>query len=153
MAEALQTLQSQDRLRTYVILLLVHDCLKILKLLAGQHSDPINFSADNLLVKNGHLVLTDAYISKTNLKRQIRGMPTQSSRWLVANLEFVLKVACTLIAGSEATEMDSLQDLISHPRVRHSPLNLLLLQIYQQAPTLAQSDQYAFICRIKTHCK
>jgi hypothetical protein len=53
-------------------LVLVHDCLKILKMLALlRPNDAICFSVDNLLLKNGHLILSDAFISKSKLKREI----------------------------------------------------------------------------------
>lgn len=54
-------------------MLLIHDCLKILKMLALQRpNDAICFTVDNLLIKDGHVILSDAYLSKSKLKREIQ---------------------------------------------------------------------------------
>lgn len=56
-----------------MILLLLHDLMKILKMLALlKPKEPICFTLDNLLIRNGHLILSDAYLSKTKLKRELR---------------------------------------------------------------------------------
>lgn len=71
--DAFTALQGQERVKTFIILVIVHDCLKILKLLAlHKPLDAICFSIDNLLIKDGHVILSDAYLSKSNLKREIR---------------------------------------------------------------------------------
>lgn len=70
--DALKALQISDRFKTYVVLVLIHDCLKILKMLALQRpNDAICFTVDNLLIKDGHVILSDAYLSKAKLKREI----------------------------------------------------------------------------------
>jgi hypothetical protein len=70
--DALKALSMTDRYKTFIVLILVHDCLKILKMLALlRPNDAICFSVDNLLLKNGHLILSDAFISKAKLKREI----------------------------------------------------------------------------------
>jgi hypothetical protein len=70
--DALKALTMADRYKTFIVLVLVHDCLKILKMLALlRPNDAICFSVDNLLLKNGHLILSDAFISKSKLKREI----------------------------------------------------------------------------------
>ena len=54
-------------------MVIMHDCLKILKMLAlHKPLDAICFTVDNLLIKDGHVILSDAYLSKNNLKREIR---------------------------------------------------------------------------------
>lgn len=71
--DALKALQLQERLKTYIVLLLVHDCLKILKMLALlRPNDAICFTVDNLLIKDGHVILSDPYLSKAKLKREIQ---------------------------------------------------------------------------------
>lgn len=63
--DALNALQGSERMKTYIVLVIVHDCLKILKLLAlHKPLDAICFSIDNLLIKDGHVILADAYLSK-----------------------------------------------------------------------------------------
>lgn len=61
-----------DKLKTYIVLILIHDCLKILKMLAlYRPNDAICFTRDNLLLKDGHVILSDAYLSKAKLRREI----------------------------------------------------------------------------------
>ena len=70
--DALKALTMADRYKTFIVLVLVHDCLKILKMLALlRPNDAICFSVDNLLLKNGHLIISDAFISKSKLKMEI----------------------------------------------------------------------------------
>lgn len=70
--DALKALITTDRFKTYVVLVLIHDCLKILKMLAlYRPNDAICFTVDNLLIKDGHVILSDAYLSKAKLKREI----------------------------------------------------------------------------------
>lgn len=71
--DALRSLPVPEKLHTYIVLLIIHDCLKILKMLAFvRPHDAINFTTDNLLVKDGRILLSDAYLSKQRLKRELQ---------------------------------------------------------------------------------
>jgi len=52
--EALDCQTNTERRATYIILLIIHDCLRILKFLAlYKPEEAIFFTSDNLLIKDG----------------------------------------------------------------------------------------------------
>ena len=55
------------------ILLTIHDCLKILKTLAlHRPTEATCFSLENLLYKDGQIKLSDVYLSKAKMKKEIQ---------------------------------------------------------------------------------
>jgi len=69
--DALNAQTNTERRTTYIVLLIIHDCLRILKFLSlNRPLDSIFFSSDNLLIKDGHVKLSDSYFSRSKLKRE-----------------------------------------------------------------------------------
>lgn len=113
--DALRSLQIPEKFHTYLILIIIHDCLKILKILAYlRPHDAINFTTENLLVKDGRILLSDAYLSKQKIKRELQVqankkieivgdmgglMPESYSKklWQLQNLQFILRLACQML--------------------------------------------------------
>jgi hypothetical protein len=63
--EAMKNLYPAEKNSTFSVLIIVHECLKILKMLAYvRPNDAISFSLENLLVHDGQLIMSDSCISK-----------------------------------------------------------------------------------------
>ena len=62
--EALAKLSASEKRTTFMVMLLLYDCLRILKYLAkNKPDDHFVVRADNLLIRpDGHVVLSDCYI-------------------------------------------------------------------------------------------
>lgn len=70
--EAFMGLPMTERFKYSIVLAIMHDCLKILKMLSLQRPEAaICFTTDNLLFRNGHIVLSDCYLSKAKIKREL----------------------------------------------------------------------------------
>jgi len=59
-------LSASEKRTTFMVMLLLYDCLRILKYLAkNRPDDTFILKADNLLIRaDGHVVLSDCYIQK-----------------------------------------------------------------------------------------
>jgi len=68
-------------------LITIHDCLKILKTLAlNRPSDATCFSLDNLLFKDGQIKISDVYLSKVKIKKEILQLRNKKYSQLTADL-------------------------------------------------------------------
>lgn len=89
----------------------MHDCLKILKYLASaQPNEPIIFSEDNLLMKDGHVKLSDAFLNKTHIQQELSKLrktkveqqkTSKKQPWQLQNIQFIAELACKLLASAE----------------------------------------------------
>ena len=74
----------------------IHDCLKILKTLAlHRPTEAICFSLDNLLYKDGQIRLSDVYLSKARMKKEIQTLRNKSLSKLTGELEEIVPESYT----------------------------------------------------------
>ncbi len=107
--EAYLAMPITERFKYSIVLAIMHDCLKILKFLSLQNpEDAIAFTTDNLLFKNGHVVLSECYLSKVKIKRELvlqdkclscaeennESSSFSQKLWQVQNLQFIAFIAC-----------------------------------------------------------
>jgi len=116
------------------VFVLIHDCLKILKMLAlNRPNDAICFTVDNLLIKDGHVILSDAYLSKAKLKREIQLLTNKDlvqesytqKLWQLQNLQFIGRLACQMLSETKL-DLDDPNKMLLNPKVKSSPLFFLL---------------------------
>lgn len=168
--EALNAQTAPEKRTTFIVLLIVHDCLRILKFLAAHRPyDAVCFHTDNLMLQDGHVRLADGYLSKNKLKREMIRARTklpesslepfipetyQKRLWQIQNLQFVTKIACQLLCS--ARDQDEPKKLLANQRVRQSPLYWLLNEIYKSTNepfSLSEERIYPFICQCKIKVK
>jgi len=77
-------------------LMTIHDCLKILKTLAlHRPTEATCFSLDNLLLKDGQIRLSDVYLSKARMKKEILALRNKTHSKLTAELEELIPESYT----------------------------------------------------------
>jgi hypothetical protein len=78
------------------ILITIHDCLKILKTLAlHRPTEATCFSLDNLLFKDGQVRLSDVYLNKAKVKKEILILRNKNHSKLTADLEDIVPESYT----------------------------------------------------------
>jgi hypothetical protein len=69
----------------------IHDCLKILKTLAlHRPTEATCFSLDNLLFKDGQVKLSDVYLSKAKMKKEILNLRSKGQTRLISDLDEIM---------------------------------------------------------------